>query len=148
PLTTHEDAMTTGIADGRIHVARKASRSLVKRLLAVAKRPCGSSSYSMRLLPVILFASARPAASMGTILSAVPWMIRVGTSNAFKSFRKSVRENDSTQASVDLNPASRAMPVHAASSSSLTGRDTKPVPKNCKKKFAGRNERDRIECLS
>ena len=54
------------------HQPRKASRSFVKRSFAVANSPCGAPSYSIKVDCAMPFAAARPAASIGTVLSSIP----------------------------------------------------------------------------
>ena len=73
-------------------------------------------------------AAARPVASIGTVLSPVPWMTSVGTRNAGRSGRKSVWPNASAQASVGFRPACIAS-GHAQSSTLVADRcETQPTP--------------------
>ena len=51
---------------------RKSSNSWVTRAFSVANRPCGAPSYSTSVACGMAFAAARPAASIGTVLSLVP----------------------------------------------------------------------------
>ena len=81
-------------------------------------------------------AAARPDASIGTVLSSVPWMISVGTVKARRSPRKSVLANEFAQASVAFRLACIAMPRAHCSNSSLTGRAMMPTPKKSLKKPA------------
>jgi hypothetical protein len=80
-------------------------RSALRRSGAVAKRPCGSPSHSVSFAPAMLFAAARPAGWMGTVLSAVPWITRVGIMKDFRSGRKSVLPKASTHSIVALGLA-------------------------------------------
>ena len=73
-------------------------------------------------------AACRADASIGTVLSSVPWMISVGTVKAARSGRKSVVANASAQASVALRLACIATARDHASTSSLTGCETRPTP--------------------
>ena len=56
-------------------------------------------------------AAGRAEASIGTVASAVPWMISVGTVKAGRSGRKSVVAKAWAQASVGFSPAIIAVPT-------------------------------------
>jgi hypothetical protein len=94
-IATHPLAAT---ADHAAHAAarrpRESSRCLASRRLRVANRPCGAPSYSTGVPCLMAFAAARLDASIGTVLSSVPWMMSVGTLNEARSPRKSVLENE------------------------------------------------------
>ena len=66
-------------------------------------------------------AAARAEASIGTVLSSVPWMISVGTVKALRSGRKSVVANAPAQASVALRLACIDKSRDHSITSSLTG---------------------------
>ena len=84
-------------------------------------------------LPIFL-AATRAEASIGTVLSSVPWMMRVGTLNATRSPLKSVVENDFKHSSVAFRLACIAMLRAHSSNSSLTGCEIMPTPKKFLKK--------------
>ena len=107
---------------------RNESRSRVKRSFAVANRPCGSPSYSSKVELAMPLAAARPAASIGTVLSAVPWMMSVGQRKAARSGRKSVVANAFAHASVAFRLAYIATVHEAWACSSLVGCETMPMP--------------------
>lgn len=58
---------------------KNARRSFTSWSRCVANKPCGAPSYSSRVELGMAAAAARPVASIGTVLSVVPWMIKVGT---------------------------------------------------------------------
>ena len=96
--------------------------------MSVANRPCGAPSYSTSVAFAMPAAAARPAASIGTVLSSVPWMIKVGTLNAARSRRKSVVANDLAHSSVAFRLDCIArLRVHS-SVSALTGFEIRPTP--------------------
>ena len=100
----------------------------MRRSLSDANRPCGAPSYSMSVLPVMPLAAWRAEVSIGTVLSAVPWMMSVGTLNDARSGRKSVDENALAQPSVALRPACIDTWQDHSSTSSLTGCASMPAP--------------------
>src|SRR5580692_1298883 len=69
-----------------------ASRSALIWSALVVGMPCGNPGYTFRVAPFTSFADCRAAAAMGTIWSSSPCMMRVGTSNLFRSSVKSVSE--------------------------------------------------------
>ena len=62
-----------------LRLPRNASTSAISRSLCDASRPWGPPSYSINWLFAMFFAARRAVASIGTVLSAVPWMMSVGT---------------------------------------------------------------------
>jgi hypothetical protein len=82
------------------------------------------------------FAATRLDASIGTVLSSVPWMMSVDTLNAARSPRKSVLENDFRQSRVALRLACIETLRAHASNSSLTGFGSVSAPKKVRKKPA------------
>jgi hypothetical protein len=99
----------------------KSFRSALRRSGTVAKRPCGSPSYSINFAPTIPLAAGRPAVSIGMILSEVPRITSVGIVKAARSLRKSVLPNAFGLAMTDR------MNVQS-SRASLTGLLTRPTP--------------------
>jgi len=60
--------------------------------LWVANRPWGAPGYTFRVASLTSSTDRRAEASMGTIWSSSPWMVRVGTSIRLRSSVKSVSE--------------------------------------------------------
>ena len=108
---------------------RNAIMSEMSRSRSVSNMPCGEPVYSTRRTSLISAAAMRAVGSMGTVESAVPWIIKVGTLHAGKSLRKSVDENTSAALSVGRSPAYMVI-FHAQSIAALlTGLVNQPIPK-------------------
>src|SRR2546427_9289290 len=112
---------------------RKCTSSGSTLLACVQFKPCGAPSIVINLLPSTISAVRLADTGRGTMRSASPWMINVGTSTRVRSCRKSVEENAVTQSSVPFGEAPAAMFQQSCTTWSLTS-----VPPNWStlKKFA------------
>src|SRR5438552_5738865 len=142
--TVAADAIRTYLSEPRTsprrgQARRNSTRAALNSVGWEAFRPCGPPLMTTSFAPGMEAAERLPLTSKGTMASASPWMINVGTSIFFRSARRSVRPKAAMQSSVPLGEANDPMRTAYRRRGSLTLSSPRALKKsvvNCSRKAA------------